>query len=698
MNTRRWIIQKVDTEKCAVLQRELNILPITAKLLCIRGFDTPIKAREFLCKENIKLHDPFLLKDMDIAVKRIKQAIEKKEKVCIYGDYDVDGVTATTLLYTYLTEKGVDCRYFIPERISEGYGLNIPVIYRMAGEVDLLITVDTGITATAEAVYAKSLGMDMIITDHHSCREQLPEAVAVVNPHREDCDYPFKQLAGVGVVFKLLCALDGNTEYICDRYAEIVAVGTIADVMPIIDENRFIAIMGLKKLENTKYPGLHALMKRSGIIKNGKTKKILSSTVGYVLAPRINAAGRIASASKAVELLLASDEQEADCIAAELCEINKTRQTTEQDIYLQALDMIADSESDDKFFILSSDKWHQGVIGVVASKIAEKYSLPCILFSVSDGIAKGSGRSIKGFSLMDALTECSDLLIEYGGHELAAGLSVEEKNIDELRRRINEYTKKHMPSRDSILSVDVDCEITFDEINIKSIEQIQMLEPFGLQNPVPMFVMRNVVISEITTLSGGKHVRMKLCPLNKTKKNEELNAVYFGIPQTGLRIYTEDVCDILFSVDINEYMGICTPQLLIRAVKQVRRTDGIENEDYLYDKICDEDNHESLPNSIMPTLSDFRTVFRFLKRELESKHSRMSIMSVCKQIYIKDNLELNTCKVRIIFDVLSQERIVKLTYLGNGDLFEMEFLPVVKKINLDECKLLRTIKKKHSLY
>lgn len=694
MYTRKWVVQKTDSEKCAVLQRELGILPITAKLLYIRGFDTPEKARKFLQKDNFRLHDPFLLKDMEKAVWRIQQALKKHERICIYGDYDVDGVTATTILYTYLRRKGANCCYYVPERITEGYGLSIPVIERLSGKVDLLITVDTGITAIQEAVYAKRLGMDIIITDHHSCREVLPDCVAVINPHREDSEYPFTHLAGVGVVFKLLCALEGASDKICSDYAEITAIGTIADVMPIVDENRYIASLGLKKLENTSYPGLYALMQQSGVIRNGKPRKIVSSTVGYILAPRINAAGRIASASKAVELLLAKDETIACQIASELCEINRIRQNTEQEIFGQAIEMISGGKSGKKFIVLCSEGWHQGVIGVVASKISEKYNLPCILFSVSDGIGKGSGRSIKGFSIMNALAFCSDLLIEYGGHELAAGLSIRADKIDEFRERINDYSEANLPEQDSVLTVDVDCEVTFDEINLKSIEEIQMLEPFGLQNPVPIFVMRNVVISEITSLAGGKHTRLKLRPLEPTQEGQELSAIYFGSMQSGVSLFPGDVCDIAFSVDINEYMGVRTPQLLIRAVKVV--VDANKSIDLLYEKICDENNHEKLPDYAMPTLADFRTVFRFLKRQLNAQNRRLSLVSVCRQISTYENHEMNTCKARIIFDVLSQERILKIKYLGSGnDIFEVELLPVVKKINLDESALLKKIKQKN---
>ena len=444
MTERQWVLRDMDFQTCEKLQSELHIMSLTAKLLTNRGFDSADKVRAFLNKEEIPLHDPFLLKDMDKACARVKLAIERKERVCIYGDYDVDGVTSTMMLYTYLTQKGVQCQYFIPDRISEGYGLSLPVIQKLANQVSLIITVDTGITAIEEARYAKEQGIDMVITDHHSCREELPDAVAVVNPHRDDCSYPFKNLAGVGVVFKLLCAVDGDTQRICNLYSEIVAIGTIADVMPIVDENRRITAMGLKKLETVRSPGILALMRHAGIIKHGRqVKKVTSSTVGYVLAPRINAAGRIASASQAVELLATNDEIVADRIAFDLCEINKQRQATEQDIYNQALEQIHTECADDCFFVLASDGWHQGVIGVVASKIAEKYSAPCILFSFDGETAKGSGRSIKGFSLMDALASCGDLLIEYGGHELAAGLSIERSKS---RNSGNASTNMHPDS------------------------------------------------------------------------------------------------------------------------------------------------------------------------------------------------------------------------------------------------------------
>ena len=555
MNNREWLVRETDKAVCERISAECGLLPLTAKILYNRGITEKEEIKTFLDRDSMPLYDPFLLKDMDKAVARINEAIDKKQRICIYGDYDVDGVTSTVMLYLYLCSRGVECEYFIPERISEGYGLSQPVIEKMKGRVDLIITVDTGVTAVAEADYAKSVGIDMVITDHHSCRETLPNAVAVVNPHREDSVYPFRNLAGVGVVFKLLCALEGSTERILELYADIIAVGTVADVMPIIDENRRITGIGLNKLAETENMGLLALMRRAGIVKYGKrVKKVTSATVGYVLAPRINAAGRIACASRAVELLLTKDERQADIIAEELCEINKLRQATEQKIYEQAVEIIESSFKDDRFLVLSYDGWHQGVIGVVASKIAERYSRPCILFSLDGDTAKGSGRSIKGFSLMDALSSCGELLLEYGGHELAAGLSIERGKIDEFRARLNEYATPILRESATAVPIEIECEAQFSELTEKGIDELLRLEPFGLSNPQPVLVIREVSIHDIVPLSQGKHVRFRLSG-QENGKTHSLNAVCFGIPFDNFAFCEGDACDMVFTADINEYMG-----------------------------------------------------------------------------------------------------------------------------------------------
>ncbi len=698
MTERKWILQEGNETVWKRLQEELELLPLTARLLANRGLDSAEKVHAFLHKDEIPLHDPYLLKDMDCAVARIRRAIERKERVCIYGDYDVDGVTSTMILHTYLSEHGVHCEYFIPDRISEGYGLSLPVIKRMVGCFDLIVTVDTGITAIEEAKYAKEQGIDMVITDHHSCREILPDAVAVVNPHREDCDYPFKDLAGVGVVFKLLCAVDGDTQRICDRYADVVALGTIADVMPIVDENRRIAAMGLKKLETVRSPGILALMRHAGIIKNGLlTKKVTSSTVGYVLAPRINAAGRIASASRAVELLMTEDPEEADRIAAELCETNKLRQQMEQEIYEQAIGQIRASCADDCFFVLGSAGWHQGVIGVVASKIAERYSLPCILFSYDGGVAKGSGRSIKGFSLMDALASCGDLLSEYGGHELAAGLSLDIDKIDEFRRRINAYASQYLTRTDASLPLEVECEVDFSDITMKGIEEMQLLEPFGLQNPQPVLMMRRVAAVDIVPLSGGKHCKFRLRPGNRRYSSEkEISAIWFSIPS---EISLSEGClyDVVFTADINEYMGHRSPQVTVKAMRlsDIDEESSTEGEQ-IYRRLTDPEDRSPISASDLPILADFREVYKFLKRDVLESSKRTTVAAVCSRLE-QEGVRVSYCKLKIILDVLCDEGLISRTYSEDGRVVELTILPVGKKVNLDQSPVLIRLRKNHPL-
>lgn len=692
MNNREWLIFESDDALCSEISKECGLFPLTARILQNRGLTEKNEIKSFLDKDNMPLHDPFLLKDMDKAVARIEAAIASKQRVCIYGDYDVDGVTSTVMLYLYLCSRGLECEYFIPERISEGYGLSLPVIEKMKGRVDLIITVDTGVTAVAEAEYAKNIGIDMVITDHHSCRETLPNAVAVVNPHREDSIYPFRNLAGVGVVFKLLCALEGDTNRILDLYSDIIAVGTVADVMPIIDENRRITGVGLNKLAQTENVGLLALMRRAGIVKYGKrVKKITSATVGYVLAPRINAAGRIACASRAVELLLTKDEAEADKIAEELCEINKLRQATEQTIYEQAVEIIESSFIDDRFLVLAYDGWHQGVIGVVASKIAEKYSRPCILFSLDGETAKGSGRSIKGFSLMDALSSCGELLTEYGGHELAAGLSIERANIDEFRKKLNEYATPLLESGNASVPLEIECEAKFADLTERGIDELLRLEPFGLSNPQPVLLIRNVTLHDIVPLSQGKHVRFRLSG-QENGRTHSLNAVCFGISFDSFAFCEGDKCDIVFTADINEYMGTRSPQIFIKAIRlseDERKLMSDCNE--CFEKLCSGIYYENAENDI-PDLADFRNIFRFIRREAGHEGTNISLTSAVRNLENEFNIKASLCKFKIILEVLNEQKLIALDYREGKNTVSIKMMPSNGKINIDESPLLRAIR------
>ncbi|MBP5237756.1 MAG: single-stranded-DNA-specific exonuclease RecJ [Clostridia bacterium] len=687
-----WFVSETDKRKEESLSVSLGISRLTARVLVARGYDTPDSARGFLSKSDLCLHDPMLLKDMDKACERIKKAIDENQSVCIYGDYDVDGVTSTTALYLYLTGRGARCRCFIPERLSEGYGLNKAAIGDIARDTDLIITVDTGITARDEIEYARSLGVDVIVTDHHNCREELPDACAVVNPRREDCDYPFKALAGVGVVFKLLCALEGDSEKIFEEYADIVAIGTVADVMPITDENRLIVDKGLKQLADTRRVGLRALMDCTGVGESNGKKKVFTSTVGYVLAPRLNAAGRIASARKSLDLLLETDYEKAKAMATELCEINVCRQTTEQRIYKEATQMIGAFRGDRYSYILHSDNWHQGVVGVVASKISERYSLPAILFSFDGDIGKGSGRSVKGLNLTDLLAECSDLLIEYGGHELAAGLSIERRNLDAFIERFEKLSREKLEHIDTIQPLNIDCELYFDEITSENAAELQLLEPFGLTNAVPQFIVRGVTISEITPISADKNIRIKL---RDRRTRREVNAVYFGMSHCEFPFVRGDECELACTLGLNEYRGVVSPQLLVRAVRPCEEeSKRVKRSREIYASVCSTTDASPVPFSALPTVNDFREVFRLLKRELENERKCVSVRYLKHKLASTENADIDLCAIKIVIDVMNEFGLAETTHVRGNDIIEIKLLPYSAKIDLEKSEILRRIKKR----
>ena len=476
----KWIVNDLslnDPSAVSEIADELKLSLPTAKLLYNRGCTTPEQARRFIGKEEEQLYDPFLMRDMDKAASRIADAVTSGERIVIYGDYDVDGVTSVSSLLLFLRSYDADVRYHIPCRMTEGYGVSSAVIKKLYDEgCDLIVTVDTGITAIDEIAYAKSLGIDVVITDHHECHETLPEAYAIVNPCRPDCEYPFKELAGVGVVFKLMCAVEtllnpDDALSVCVRriareYCDLVALGTIADVMPVRDENRLIVSYGLSLIEQGTRPAITELINASGSESKYNTKKkITAAYIGFTLAPRINAAGRIKDASTAVELLISDDTETAQKYAKELCAINKLRQQKENSITEEAYAKIA-AEHDfenDPVIVLDDEKWHHGIIGIVSSRITEKYGLTSILVSFDGNdpespspsdVGKGSGRSVKGINLVEALSYSSDLLEKYGGHELAAGLAVRRDNLAEFKKKINEFARLHRGSDQ--------CDVTFE--------------------------------------------------------------------------------------------------------------------------------------------------------------------------------------------------------------------------------------------
>lgn len=531
--------------------------PLLAALLSLRGIHTAAKAYEFLNGGIHSLKDPLLLTDMPLAVGRITRAVRNGEHVAVYGDYDVDGITSTCLLADYLRSIGLHCDIYIPDRIEEGYGLNVDAIRALHQRgVTLIISVDCGVTAIQETEFASELGIDMIITDHHECRETLPNAVAVIDPKRPDCNYPSQSLAGVGVAFKLVCAIDGNSQRVLDRYSDLLAVGTIADVMPVTEENRYMIQAGLQKLIENPRPGLAALVQETGI----QDKKLNTTTIGYNIAPRLNAAGRLGQVSVAVDLLLSSGSSTPQKLAAQLCEMNRSRQSLETAIWEQANAMLQPDPPMTPI-VLACDNWHQGVIGIAASRLTESFSLPAVMISLQGEKGKGSCRSFGGFNLFEALSACSEYLESFGGHALAAGLSIRRDQIDAFRQALGDYYLAHPPTDTLCLEVD----LTIDDpalLSMDSIASLDQLEPFGNGNPRPCMCILAAVVEAIIPVGGGKHVRLRV-----DKFGQSYECIYFSHSAEELGFCVGDLVDLAFFPQVNEFRGRRSVQLLISSIR-----------------------------------------------------------------------------------------------------------------------------------
>ena len=556
MSYTRWKIPYGDT----AVPRELldaGFSPLLAAVLCRRGMSDPAVARRFIDGGSELLGDAMTMKGMPEAVERLRRAIAAGEKIAVYGDYDVDGITSTCLLTAWLRSRGADCSFYIPERLSEGYGVNAGAIERLHEQgVKLIVTVDCGVTAVKETALAASLGMDMIITDHHECPETLPAAVAVVNPKRPDCDYPWQGLAGVGVAFKLLCAMEGDAGAVLDRCADLVAVGTIADVMPVTGENRYIIKKGLEKLENSPRLGLRALMTEAGL----GERKLSAMNVGFVLAPRLNVAGRLRQAELAARLLFAESEADAAATASELCCLNRERQALETQIWKQAVDMLGGAAPDAPI-VLCHENWHQGVIGIVASRLAETYNMSTIMISLDGENGKGSCRSFGEFNIFQALGACSEHLLSFGGHAHAAGLTLRRDKVDDFRRALAEYYRANPAARESVLDIDIRVDRP-ELLEMHCVEDLERLEPCGTSpgcgNPAAQLCLCRAVLETVTPIGGGRHLRLRLGRFGRS-----YDAVYFSKTEAELGLHAGDCVDAAFQAQINEFRSRRSVQLQI---------------------------------------------------------------------------------------------------------------------------------------
>lgn len=565
----KWEFKNSLTEPGVIndFSKKFNIGYVFSSILLNREIDTEEKLKGYISKSLEFVHDPSLLPDILPASERIIKAISEKEKIVIYGDYDVDGTTSVTLLYSFLVQNGANVDYYIPDRMAEGYGLNIKAINKISKSgAKLLITVDCGITSVGEVELAKAQKMDVIITDHHNCKEKIPAATAVINPKRPDSEYPFSQLAGVGVIFKtvlfLAKKLGLNTKEVFLKYAPLAAVGTVADVVDLRDENRIIVDRGLKCLESSGFCGIDALLELS----NGRS--IDSSLISFFLAPRINAAGRMESAKEACELLLCNDMTLAKKLAERLDEINRVRQETERKIYEEALSLISSDPdiSNKRIIVLAKEGWHHGVIGIVASKITEQFYKPCILLACEGNTAKGSGRSVEGINLFDALSHTENRLTRFGGHALAAGLSLNMSDFEAFKKEINEYIEKSCPDIPE-KKLSVDCSVQPSFLTLQNAKQLKIFEPFGMANEKPVFALFGASVVSASAIGAEQtHLRLVL-----DASGTRINAVGFSLGRLAQYLTPGLAVDIAFNLEVNSYQGNESVQLILKDIKKSER-------------------------------------------------------------------------------------------------------------------------------
>lgn len=608
-----WSVAKVNKERAIAMASKLEIPPLLAMMLDIRGITKEEDVINFL-QENKEFSDPFLMKDMDKAVERITTAVENGEKICVYGDYDADGVTSTSLLYSYLRDSlGADVMFYIPTRTGEGYGMNKSAVDKIHSlGVTLIITVDNGISAREEIDYANTLGIDTVITDHHMPSGAIPKAVAVVNAHQQDDKSPFKDFSGVGVAFKLVMAIEGeyaDVDSLLENFSDIATLGTIGDIVPLVGENRTLVKNGLRHIQNSDRIGINAMKQESGIAE----KEINSSNVAFTLVPRINAGGRLGSSEKSVNLLLTEDEDEAVTIADKLGMDNRERQSIEKEILASIDEEVRRTPNivNDKILVFAGKGWHQGVVGIAASRIKEIYDKPTIIIGIDDdGVARGSGRSVEGFSLCDAVFACSEHLTHYGGHPMAVGISLEKEKINDFRKAINAYCKDiKMPY--NILHID--CKLNPNQLDLSILDSLSYIEPCGASNPSPIFGLYNMTVIATKEIGNGKHMRITL---SRGQGQVPVYAVYFNHNFQSCSYRNGDIVDVAVSLDRNIYNGQENLSVIIKDIKysQSNNEELIDSE-RIFDKFAK--RYKLTKNevmSILPTRNDFAYVYRFLKQ------------------------------------------------------------------------------------
>ncbi len=650
--------------------------PLAAMVLASRGIREPKQAHAYLdC--DCPLPDPFLMTDMALAAGRVGLAMSREEKIAVFGDYDVDGITATCLLTDFLRRQGADCVSYIPGRLEEGYGLNPIAIHQLHSEgVKLIVTVDCGITAVQEAELCHELGIDLVITDHHECKDVLPEAIAVVDPHRPDGGYPHKNLSGVGVAFKLAAALCGDQEEVLREYADMVCLGTVADVMPLQGENRVFAARGLKSLSHTRRPGIAALMEESGCDRGNVTV----SSIGFSLAPRINAAGRMGQIDLAVELFLTDNPQRASALAKALCDLNRQRQAVESEIYAQAVSMLPQGQKVDAI-VLADESWHQGVVGIVASRMAEEFACPAFLICLDGEHGKASSRSHGGFNLFSSLTTLAPLLESYGGHEMAAGFTISRGNIPEFRRQVSALAAGFYRDDTPRTFLDIDCAIPAELLTLKGIEALDVLEPCGNGCPKPVLMMKDMTIERVTMVGGGRHTRMRL-----RSGRTGLNAIYFSATPETASIQVGDLVDVAFVPQINEFRGDRTVQMNILDIRPSCAAE-CSHETAGYKALVTDTLTAELAACLLPDRATLGMVWRYLAYAGDSLQEYP--LCLCRKIVRRTGRALSLGQLMTCLDIFQDVGLLNIQRQHRS--ITIHLTPGSEKADLNESKTMQRL-------
>lgn len=650
--------------------------PLAAMVLSARGMNTPQQAADCL-RADAPLIDPYRMTDMAPAVERICRAKENGEKIAVFGDYDVDGVTATCLLTDFLRRQGCDCTPYIPGRLEEGYGLNPIAIHQLHGQgITLIITVDCGITAVEEANLCRELGIDLVITDHHECKETLPPAVAVIDPHRPDCTYPHRTLSGVGVAFKLASAICGNQQKVLQDYADMVCLGTVADVMPLSGENRVFVCQGLEALRQTHRPGIAALIAQCGC----DAQTLSASSVGYMLAPRINAAGRMGQIHLAVDLFLTEDPETGAALAESLCELNRQRQAVESEIYQQVLEMLPE-DGQPEALVLADENWHQGVVGIVASRIAEEYCCPTFLISLDGDHGKASSRSYGGFNLFSALTELSPLLESYGGHELAAGFTIHRSQIPAFRQAICQRAAAYYASGAPRTVLEADCVIPPELLTMKNVDSLKVLEPCGNSCPKPLLIMENMQIDRLSAVGGGRHLRLRL-----KQDRFSFQAIFFSCTAASASVCEGDLVDVAFMPQLNEFRGEKTVQMNL---VDIRPSCKAECSPELFGYHALRSGEEiACARELLPDRQTLATIWRYLAA-LPGSTVTDSPICLCRKIVRRSGEPLSLGKFLTALDIFSDVNLI--TVRTQPKYITIGLIPTQEKADLSQSQTMQRL-------